>query len=206
MQEKRLDVPYCCQNDNAPDLTDGAAGNTQCNTTSHTMLLMFLIPDFAERSRKNGYNEPEDYFKSKLQKHTNSRGDHDGFTRCLEQDFKIESQWRYDLVKQDLIDSINASVPMVLGLQYKVSGHIVIATGCGDRLAYINDPYGIRAGTEDYYPTINTGSGENEGKNDPYSWNSLKMLLFDGGGWGRVVLSVGGKKTGLQSIVDRHAD
>ena len=203
MDGKHLVVPYAAQCDNSGWYSDSAAGNTQCNATSHTMLLMYLIPDFAARSQRNGFAEPEDYFKSKLKNYTSNRGDHDGFTRCLEREFAIVSQWRYDLVKQDLIDSLDASIPMTLGFQYKTSGHIVIATGYDDQFGYINDPYGIRQGTEDFYAVINPGHGDQDGKNDRYSWNSLNTVLFEGGGWGRVIQSLNGQSTGLQSLLDR---
>ena len=197
MPTKRLKVSYYAQNDNSLDLADGARGATQCNATSHTMLLNFLLPTFAANSKKNGFGEPEDYFKSKLQKYTDSRGDHTAFSTCLFKEFDIVSEWRTDLDHDDVLNSINAGVPIVLGMEYKTAGHIVLATGYDNSFLYINDPYGVRKGGTDFYSIVNPGFGSMNGKDDPYSWATLKYILFNGGGWGRIVHSVRGIKTGL---------
>jgi hypothetical protein len=193
-----LNVPYCAQNDNDP-WVDGAAGNTQCMVTSTTMLCLSLIPDFAQRSKTNGFDEPESYLKSKYYKYSTDRGDHDAMSRCLEHEFGIVSQWRTNLSFNDLKASIDVSVPMVVGFDYKSSGHIEIAVGYDDKFAYMNDPYGVREGTANVYGIINPGWGDEDGKSDPYSWRSMQYIwLCGGGGWGRVVLSVNGKATGLK--------
>lgn len=167
--------------------------------TSTTMLLLYLIKDFADRSKKNGFVEPEDYLKSKFYNYSTNRGDHDAMSRCLEHEFGIVSEWRTDLTFEDLKASISAQIPIVVGFDYKSSGHITIATGYDDQFVYINDPYGVRAGTQNVYQIINPGWGDETGKNDPYSWRSLSYIwLCGGGGWGRIVQSVGGKPTGLK--------
>jgi len=186
----KLSVPYFAQNDNSPDLTDGAGGNTQCNATSHTMLVAYLLPDFVSRSNANGYHEPEDYFKSKLIKYTSDRGDHKGFTECLAKEFKVISDWRYDLTKADIIKSIDLKIPCVLGFSYKTSGHIVCCTGYTNDGLYINDPYGIREGSEDVYDDINPGYGCQDGKDDFYTWDTLNKVLFIPTAWGRIVKKI----------------
>ena len=156
---KKLDVNYYSQNDNNLDLTDGARGNTQCNATSHTMLVSYLKKDFVAKSTANGYDEPEDYFKSKLIKYTTERGNHQAFTKCLDKEFNIKSEWRYDLTQDDIIKSIDDNLPCVLGMSYKTSGHIVCCTGYSDEGLYINDPYGERSSFSDFYAIINPGYG-----------------------------------------------
>lgn len=193
-----LNVPFCAQNDNEPWYSDGAHGNTQCNATSHTMLLLYLIKDFAANSKANGFVEPESYFKSKLQAHGCDRGDHDCFTRVLKAEFDIDSEWRTDLTRLDLQRSIDAGTPMVLGLEYSYAGHITLAVGYDAKGAYINDSYGQRSGAASWYSFINPGWGNQTGKNEFYSWNLMDQVWLCGaGGWGRRIKSINGKPTGL---------
>lgn len=198
MPSKLLDVPFFAQNDNSPWYSDGAHGNTQCNPTSHTMLLAYLLKDFQSKSKANGFGEPEDYLKSKLEIDGCGRGDHDCFSRSLEKHFGIVSEWRTDLNRQHIIDSLNAGVPIVLGVHYRASGHILIATGYDNSGVLINDPYGERASSANAYSIINPGYGDQTGKNDRYSWGLIQKVWSSGcDGWGRIVKSVNGKSTGL---------
>lgn len=198
MPSKQLSVPYFAQNDNERWYSDGAAGNTQCNATSHAMLLAYLLPDFSKRSKDNGFSEPESYLKSKLEQFGCGRGDHDCFGRAIEKSFGVASEWRMNLSKADLMRSIDAGVPLVIGTEYKSAGHIVIVTGYNNDGVWINDPYGIRLGSANAYQTINPGYGRSEGKNDFYSWGTFRAVWGqDGEGWGRVVKSINGKNTGL---------
>lgn len=195
---RRLTFPYCAQNDNEPWI-DGALGNTQCMTTSTTMLCLALIPGFEARSRQNGFKQPESYLISKYYEYSTQRGNHDAMTRCLQEQFGIKSEWRYDLDFNDIRDSINAGIPLVMGLEYVPSGHVVIASGFDEQFVYIKDPYGIRQGTDNVYKYVNPGLGDLHGDDDPYAWQSLRYIwLCNGGGWGRMVYSINLDKTGLK--------
>jgi len=65
MTLKLLPVPYFCQNDN--DLFDGVEGNVQCCPTSNAMLAAYLDKGMIARSKANGFDEPESYYKSKFE-------------------------------------------------------------------------------------------------------------------------------------------
>lgn len=206
MPNKILYTPYYQQNDN--DVWQGVPGNVQCCPTSNAMLAAYLCPDFATKSKANGFNEPESYYKSKfapLGYSAADRGNHEAHTVVLEQAFGIKSMWRYDLTSKDIVKSIDAGIPVVIGVHYRSSGHILIVTGYytdeGGGL-FINDPYGLRAGSSDSYSYINPGYGDQTGKADRYSWGLLNNVLFDSdtpnrGGWGRWVTAINGKRTGL---------
>ncbi len=91
---------------------------------------------------------------------------------------------------------LKAGYPVVLGLAYKSSGHMVLATGfdLNKEQILIHDPYGIRHGTSNSYEI-----GAN-GAYDPYSFGTLEQIWLDMGaeaGWGRVPVAVDNKKTGL---------
>ncbi len=91
---------------------------------------------------------------------------------------------------------LKAGYPVVLGLAYKSSGHMVLATGFNldKEQIFIHDPYGIRHGTSNSYEI-----GAN-GAYDPYSFVTLEQIWLDMGaeaGWGRVPVAVDNKKTGL---------
>jgi hypothetical protein len=87
-------------------------------------------------------------------------------------------------------------MPMPIGMHYKSSGHIVCACGYNleREIIYINDPYGARAGSQDYYAVI----GGSAGKLDTYSFATMqKLWVSNNDGWGRVFSAVDGKATGL---------
>jgi hypothetical protein len=206
MSDKILSVPFMVQNDN--DLWSGVHGSVQCCPTANAMLAATLDKDMIPLAKKNGFREPESYYKSKFQPLGYSaadRGNHDAHTRVLESAFGIKSQWRTDITSKDIVRSLDADIPIVVGFEYKYSGHICIITGYysseGGGL-YVHDPYGLRAGSDNYYHYINPGYGDQSGKHDRYSWGLLNHVLFERGtpnrgGWGRWVTSVAGKPTGL---------
>jgi hypothetical protein len=183
-----LPVPYYAQNDN--ELWGGAPGSVQCCPTANAMLGFYLNSDRLKRSEKNGFAEPESYYKylMELEGYTaRDRGNHDAHTVILSKYFKIDSKWRMDLSPKDFTESIDRGFPVVCGLEYKVSGHIAIAVGYAAAGLLIHDPYGIRMGCSNNYERINPGFGEESGKDDGYSWSVLDRILFAGGGWGRIV-------------------
>lgn len=172
MNELRLNVLYETQLDNSEDYF--GAGWRQCNFTSHLMLVRFL--------KKDNTPELEEQLAASWYIYGDTT-DHDACTKCLKK-FDINSEWHYDLSRRRIMDQLSQGFPVPLGLAYKSSGHIVIATGYNEDGLLIHDPYGIRDGANDYYDV-----GAN-GAYDYYSWAVLDQVLFDGGassGWGRIV-------------------
>lgn len=190
-QTKILKVPFYSQTDN--EIWGDAPGYFQCCPTSNAMLAFYLNPDRLARSHKNGFVEPESYYKFLMEDagySARDRGNHDAHTDVLRRYFGINSEWRTDLTPDDFKKSIDRGFPVVCGLEYKTAGHIAIAVGYGDAGMLLHDPYGIRSGCSDHYEHINEGYGDDSGSEDGYSWTVLDRILFVGGGWGRIVKSV----------------
>lgn len=182
----KLDVPYYAQNDN--QYWGSAHGSVQCCPTSNTMLLAYVHPSFVQDSYAQSFYEPECYYKSRfleLGYSENERGNHDAHTEVLES-FGVDTVWRTDLTESDISKSLSENFPVVVGLEYKISGHICIVVGETDEGFLIHDPYGERNGTSNDYLYINDGNGDIAGSYDLYTWKSLNEVLFVGGGWGRL--------------------
>ena len=194
-EEIRLKVPYCSQLDN--DTSIFGAGWRQCNTTSNTMLADFLLEGAISKSaRDKGYPEPESFYMRVVAKYGDTV-DHDAQTKALKE-LGIESYFSYTLSGKDLINSLSAGIPIVVGFAYKGSGHICVVVGYepSSKTWMIHDPYGIRHGYSDSYDV-----GAN-GAFDQYSNDVMQAVFWDQGGeagWGRIVTSVRGKTTGLKS-------
>ena len=180
----KLDVPYYAQNDNEL-WSDGTPGYAQCNVTTHAMLCAYLVKGFEDRSKQNGFKEPESYLKSKFYKYSSNRGDHTAMTQALKE-FGIESEWRYDGNFSDIRNQLLRGEPVPIGVNYKTSGHIILVVGFeGDRYL-IHDPYGIRDGSLNSYQ-VNPGYGSTIGKFDTYSQGLLDDIWFSGEGWYRKI-------------------
>ncbi len=184
----KLDVIFFAQNDNERWI-DGAHGNTQCHVTSESMLVAFLKPELLEWSRKNGFREFESYVRSKYYQYTKSRGDHSAMTRTLKNDFKIDSEWRYDGNYSDIRKQIDDGVPVTIGVDYRSVVHIIVVTGYDSFGFFVNDPYGIRSGSNDWYAQINPGRPSEIGKDDYYSLSTFDKVWHNGEGWYRKILS-----------------
>ena len=185
---KKLPVPYFSQLDNST-LRFGP-GSRQCNLTSCAMLLAYLRPKLAENIDLTIYSEFESFYGHILDKYGDTT-DHNAQTLALEE-LGVKTHFSYTLNVEDIIKSINKNYPVVLGVAYKSSGHIVIATGYDEenKLIYVHDPYGVRLGASNNY-----NIGEN-GAYDVYTFDLLKAIWTDNGpntGWGRIVQSVDGK-------------
>jgi hypothetical protein len=174
----RLAVPYYSQRDNLEE------PYRTCNTSSHSMLVNFLKPgaiagddDYYQRFVKNQFDSP----------------DWEGHTRALWK-LGIKSEYRTDLTYKDLDRSLEAGYPVVIGvlhkssLKYPTGGHVIICRGrSADRSQYLfNDPWGLGF---DYSNT--------NGEGVFYPKSSLDARWVPGAGYGRIVLSVDGKATGL---------
>lgn len=171
----KLNVPYYSQLDNDQYTDLGAyitAGSSQCNPTSVSMALAYLYPDFLVQAQS--YSEPESYLNSKLINYGHVT-DHNAITQCLKAEFNINSEWRTDLTKQDLITQLNKNIPVPIGMKYKVSGHICCLVGydSDSNTFELHDPYGVRYGSEDYYDV-----GAN-GANDTYSMKLMNQVFWD---------------------------
>ena len=191
----KLPVKYFaqCDNDRWAE-SDGylVPGNVQCAATSNAMLLNFLKPELKLESAKN-FNEFESYYKDRFDSlgySADDRGDHGCHTEALKS-FGVKTEWRTNLTDADITKSLASGFPVVVGFQYKVSGHICLIVGCTGEGYLVHDPYGIRSGASDSYQYINPGYGDTSGEFDLYRWDTLEITLFnaDGqrtGAWGRV--------------------
>lgn len=181
----KLNVPYYSQNDN--ELWRGVSGQVQCAATSNAMLLAYMVPNFVQDSERLGWLEPECYYKDvflELGWSVSDRGNHDAHTETLEE-LGLSTKWLTTLTRADISKSLKEGFPVVIGVEYKVSGHICIVVGETDKGYLIHDPYGLRLSSTDTYTSINEGD-EKLGAYDLYSWETLDKILFNGGGWGRL--------------------
>lgn len=190
-----LTVPYFSQLDN-----DSGEGYRECCGTSNAMMLNFLlakarVPSLSDRAIGQGI-EPETVYFDVLAKYGDTT-DHTANTAALE-DFGIESYWATNLSFNDLLTSLRAGIPLVVGFHYKSWGHIACAIGYdfSKNAAIVHDPFGVRAGDSDDW----AATGGDSGKADIYSDRVLQSLWCSGGsnGWGRIVTSVCGQATGLK--------
>jgi uncharacterized protein YvpB len=168
---KKLKVIYRAQNDNSRTTGHGH-GSRQCNVTANAMMLDYL------RLKNNhvgldslassfGYNQGEDWYASVV----NRYGDtiyHSNQTKALKA-CRVRSEYR-GMSIQGIIDQIDNDVPTVIGVKYKVGGHIVCVVGYDDKGMFIHDPNGIRNGSTNTYLSYNNGAY------DHYSWNLIKGL------------------------------
>ena len=189
----KLPVPYRSQLDNDDSIF--GPGWRQCNTTSNTMLADYLLDgELTQKAKAQGFPEPESVYMRIVTKYGDTT-DHNAQTQAL-QELGIESYFSHTLSSQDILTSLKASIPVVVGFAYKGSGHICVIVGYDpDKQSWlVHDPYGTRHGASDSY---DVGVG---GAYDVYSNSVMQQIFWDLGGeagWGRIVTSVKGKSTGL---------
>jgi Peptidase_C39 like family len=189
----KLKVVYRSQLNNDPSIF--GPGWRQCNVTSNTMLADYLLKgELSQKAKAEGLAEPESVFMRIVSKYGDTT-DHPAQTKALK-DVGIESYFSYTLSSVDLLKSLKANVPVVVGFAYKGAGHICVVVGHDPvkKAWLIHDPYGVRHGTSDSYDV-----GAN-GAYDSYSYSTMQQIFWDQGreaGWGRIVTSVKGKPTGL---------
>ncbi|MEG4273814.1 MULTISPECIES: C39 family peptidase [unclassified Microcoleus] len=197
MTNIKLDVPYFSQVDN--NTRYFGSGSRQCCMTSNAMAANYLLQNhklesFAQRAKRLGLNEPESAY-GEILNHYGDSTDHGANTEALKA-FKLESYFSTSLTIENLIYSLERSVPVPAGLHYKSSGHIVCVVGVDTdkEFFWVHDPYGVRAGIADYYEAI----GGQSGRYDKYSFEIMENLwTARSDGWGRIFTNVGGKSTGL---------
>lgn len=193
-----LNVPYYSQLDNST--TYHGPGSRQCNLTSHAMAVEFILKDRSMQTlsaiaRQNNETEPESVY-GKILDEWGDTTDHNAHTQALRK-LKLDSYWSTSLEIDDIVASIDKRLPMPLGVEYGDSGHIICAVGYNleRKIIYINDPYGARAGSQNYYAVTGGGSG----KFDTYSFDTMRKIWVKyGDGWGRVFTSISGVATGLK--------
>lgn len=192
-----LNVPYFCQLDNSTELF--GPGSRQCNLTSHAMAIEFILKDHSMTTlstiaRQKNLSEPESAYGEVLNGFGDTT-DPDAHTQAL-RSFGLESYWSTTLDIDRIISSIDKRLPMPIGVEYHDSGHIICAVGYNleREIIYMNDPYGARSGSEDYYAVIGNGAG----KFDTYSFDTMrKIWVKSEDGWGRVFTAISGVATGL---------
>jgi hypothetical protein len=193
VQVLKLAVAYFSQLNNDPSIF--GPGWRQCNTTSNTMLADYLLKgDLTKQAKEKKFSEPESFYMRLVSKYGDTV-DHAAQTKALK-DLGIESYFSSTLSAKDVLQSLRAGIPVVVGFAYKGSGHICVVVGHDpvQKVWLIHDPYGTRHGSSDSY---DVGVG---GSFDPYSYDTMQRIFWDQGGeagWGRVVTSVKGKPTGL---------
>ena len=162
----KLPVKYCSQLDN--DETIFGPGWRQCNTTSNTMLADFVLSGaLTTMAKAQGFPEPESVYMRIVSKYGDTT-DHDAQTWALKE-LGIESYFSYALSAKDVLTSLKANIPVVVGFAYKGSGHICIIVGHDPtkKVWLVHDPYGTRHGASDSY---DIGVG---GAYDSYSYTVM---------------------------------
>jgi uncharacterized protein YvpB len=192
----RLPVTYRSQMDNNP--TWQGPPNRQCNVTSTVMMLDYILKGrLSKLSEDAGFREPEGYYGKILdRKYGADTTDHNGHTRCLREEFGVESYWSKTLSARDIRRQLELNIPVVIGVAFKSSGHVICIVGIDEsRGTYlVHDPYGIRYGATNNYDVGAWGAF------DIYSIDLMDQLFWDGGpeaGWGRIITKIGDKETGI---------
>jgi hypothetical protein len=169
----------------------------QCNTTSNAMLADFLLKgELTQQAKAQGLPEPESVYMRIVAKYGDTT-DHSAQTKALK-DLGIDTYFSYTLSGKDVLTSLNAGIPVVAGFAYKMDGHICVIVGYDParKVWFVHDPYGTRHGSSDSY---DIGVG---GAFDEYTNGTMQRIFWDAGGeagWGRIVTSIKGKPTGLES-------
>lgn len=188
----KLDVRYFAQNDN--DIWDHAPGEVQCCPTSNAMLAAHVRKDLFNTAMNSGlYPEFECFYKEEFEKcgyDSGDRGNHDAHTVCLQKRFKIDTRWTTQGTFEEIKKALDNNFPVVVAVDYKQAGHVKLIVGYDDQGFWIHDPYGVRAGSSNFYSIVNPGWGETYGKYDYMSWSLCDQIMFDRNGHAWVRLPV----------------
>jgi len=189
-----LDVPHFIQRDNT-----GGQGYRECNMTSHAMVVEYLLDGYlSAKAKEKGYREPEDAYAVLMDGDTT---DHAVHTRALRK-LGIESYFSYNTDLNELAHTLKQGIPVVMGCDYKGSGHMVVAYGLAEGGVKVLCPFGIRAGSQDWWHR--KFSSPTEAKPDFFSWELMKKIFTVNShddGWARIITSVKGVPTALDPTV-----
>lgn len=180
-----LNVPYYSQRDNQEEYW------RTCNTSSHAMLLNYLYQKY---TGKNAVSGDDEYFQKFVKPYGDST-DWYVHTQALRK-FGIESEYRTNCDFDDIDRSLKAGIPFVMGILHKGSiqspsgGHVIICIGKDGDEYICHDPWG-----EGFSYTNHNGKAV---KYPVYpSLESRWLLDLPNNGYGRIITSVKGQKTGL---------
>lgn len=199
--EVKLSVKYYNQVDNSTNLF--GTGHRQCNLTTCAMALNFLLQRYGQKNldklaEEGGFREGESVY-AKVLKEFGDTIYHDAQTKALKR-FKAESYFSLTLSMGDVIETLATFTPVPVGVSYKSSGHIILLVGYNleQRVFYVHDPYGVRAGSADFYHEI----GTSKGAFDVYTFETFERIWGNRGnkesGWGRIFTSIAGQDTGAK--------
>lgn len=168
-----LKVPHYSQMDNIPNYQ--GANYTQCCTSANAMLAQYarVKNDYAGidvLAKQQGFKSADDYWGMIVSRYGNGRGTwHINQTNALKA-HRIGSTYE-GMSPDEIKHQLEKGYPVVVGVKYKTSGHIIIIIGYDDFGFTVNDPYGIRAGATHRYSQIGLMGG-----GDKYSyglWNKV---------------------------------
>lgn len=172
-RELRLNVPFYQQTDNRYE------PHRTCNTSSCAMVARFLGAKISS----------DDAYYQIVRKYGDTT-DHGAQTRALAE-IGIKSSWHTNLDYDDLDRSLEAGLPIVIGILHRgtlhspTGGHMIVVIGRTAKLDYIcHDPYGSLLDPNGGY----SGSAEN-GRGIVYPRFVLnRRWLVEGeqSGWGRL--------------------
>lgn len=195
-QEERIILPatYYYQTDNP-----SGEGYRECCATSNAIMLNYVRNGWLDsQAAERKIAQPESIYLEQLGLHGDTTN-HAANTRAL-RDLGVDSYWSTSLKLDDLYASIRNGIPLVAGLDYKGSGHIVTVVGFDvkKRTVIVHDPYGARLGASNEW----LSNLPEAGKFDIYSLDTFEELWFPDGsqGWGRVVTCIMGVPTAFTSI------
>lgn len=190
-QDFELPVPHYVQRDNT-----GGQGYRECNLTACASVTQYLTGALDPEYKAAGFREPEDVYATVLAKHGDTT-DHAAQTRAM-RDFGIESYFSYNMAINELAEVVRRGFPVVIGTDYKASGHMVTVYGMYENGFRVLCPNGIRQGSTDWW--VERFGNENDAKADLFSFGLMKKIFtvnhYDDG-WGRIITAVNGEKTSL---------
>lgn len=185
-----LPSTYYYQTDNP-----SGQGYRECCGTSNAIMLNAVLNGWLDaEAASQGIEQPESIYLSVLAEEGDTT-DHGANTRALRR-FGIESYWATNLTFDFYYKSIQAGIPVVMGLLYKGPNHGHVVCGNGYKLPnilYVHDPYGARERATDYW----ISNLPEAGKNDEYTIGTMSKLWLPevNDGHGRVVVSIKGVDT-----------